>query len=111
MDNKQRIQMRIARDKAKRTYKRKQKYADADNLNKIITLQNYYQALRKCQRGVMWKNSVLRYTFHAIEEIYFTQDSLDNLIIFFNLVENAIDLMIDNFTTLPTEYLTSSDSA
>ena len=27
----------------------------ADNYDKVLTIQNYYKALIKCRKGVMWK--------------------------------------------------------
>ena len=56
-------------------YKGKDEYSDGDiedriiefikkypdNYEKVMTMQNYYGALRKCRKGVMWKGKPQKY--------------------------------------------------
>lgn len=48
---------------------RKEGNIQYDNFDNIFTYQHFYDALRKCKKGVNWKNSVQKYDQHAISEI------------------------------------------
>lgn len=48
--------------------------APYDNFDAIFTYQHFYDALRKCKKGVNWKNSVQKYDQHAISEIDMAMD-------------------------------------
>ena len=63
MNQKERIRARIERDKARRAAKKlmRDKITKADNYEKVMTMQNYYGALRKCRKGVMWKGKPQKY--------------------------------------------------
>lgn len=69
MNNYERIQARIARDKIRRQQKRRESNKEFDNFHNVIKMQNYYAALRKCKRGVSWKGTVQAYCQNAITEI------------------------------------------
>ena len=69
MDNYGRIQVRIARDKARRRAKKLRQNAEYDNFDNVIKLQNYFEALYKCRKGVGWKASVQSYTQDGLLEI------------------------------------------
>ena len=57
MNQRERIQGRIKRDKEDRAAKKAKRDEEtkADNYDKVLTIQNYYEALKKCRKGVMWK--------------------------------------------------------
>lgn len=66
MTNQERISARIERDKARRQQKKLEKNADYNDLNKIFTLKNHLEAVKICQKGVMWKASAQNYSREAI---------------------------------------------
>ena len=72
MSNEERIKRRIARSKEKRRIKHLKNQAIYGNFDSIITMQNYYDALKKCLKGVHWKPSVQKYEQHGIINIYET---------------------------------------
>lgn len=57
--------------------KRTQKNKDYDNLDTLLTMQHYIDALKKCRRCVDWKGSVQYYTQNSIELIYETISELE----------------------------------
>lgn len=78
MNNQERIQARIARDKARKAAKRKpltDKYGELEN---VITMQNLFRSLQKRKSGVMWKGSVQRFMAHAIVKLKRLKDSTLN---------------------------------
>lgn len=46
------------------------------NLEDVITYYNYFQALKKCNKGVNFKYSVQEYNIHCIERIHETINSI-----------------------------------
>lgn len=66
MTNKQRIEVRIARDKARKREKKHAHNQEADNFKNIVNHQAYVSSLKKCQKSVSYKSSVQRYTMRAI---------------------------------------------
>ena len=47
-----------------------------DNFDNVFTYQHFFEALKKCKKGVNWKNSVQKYDQHAITEITNTLEKL-----------------------------------
>lgn len=70
MDNYGRIQVRIARDKARRRAKKERMNAEYDNFDKVIRVQNYVEALNKCRKGVAWKGTVQEYLQNGVTEMH-----------------------------------------
>lgn len=77
INNRERIQARIARDKAKKLEKRKLK-AEKYNVDNIFKMQNFVDALNKCNKSVMWKGSVQKYNRYAIQNMYTTVKVIEN---------------------------------
>lgn len=76
MNNQERIQARIARDKARKAEKHKvavEKYGTFEN---VITCQNLHRSLQKRRKNVEWKGSVQAYLAHAIVKIKRAKDDL-----------------------------------
>lgn len=71
MNNNERIQARIARDKARRLEKKLKDNKDC-NIEKVLKMQNFVLSLNKCNKGVLWKGSVQKYNRYAIQNIYTT---------------------------------------
>lgn len=78
MDNYGRIQVRIARDKARRRAKKLANNAQYDNFDNVIKMQNYVEALSKCRKGVAWKGSVQDYIQNGVIEMHNTTTLLKN---------------------------------
>lgn len=78
MNNKERIQSRIARDKARRQARKEARNKDFDDYHNIIKMQNYVKALNKCKKNVSWKGTVQHYSQNAICEIDSVIKSLDS---------------------------------
>lgn len=78
MNNYERIQARIARDKIRRQKKKAEKNAQYDNFENVITMQNYVDALQKCKKNVSWKCSVQTYSANAISEINSTIQTIES---------------------------------
>ena len=53
----------------KRQKKKFDKNIEYDNFDNVFTYQHFFAALKKCKKGVNWKNSVQKYDQHAITEI------------------------------------------
>ena len=77
MNKYQRAVARVARDRERKRQKMMRLYGDTDNFDKVVTMQHYVEALKKCRKGVCWKGSVQDYSNHAIEEIREALDSLE----------------------------------
>ena len=78
MTNDERIQARIARDKLRRQKRKEERNKEFDNFQATIKMQNYFDALRKCKKGVNWKGTVQLYSQNAICEIDTVIKSLEN---------------------------------
>lgn len=78
MTNEERIKARIDRDKEKRAAKKREFLEPYDDFDKVISYQNYYDALTKCQKGVMWKGTVQKYSQNCIMKIDNTIESIKN---------------------------------
>jgi len=76
MTNKERIQARIARDKARKAEKRKPRIEKYGSFRRVISMQSFHRSLKRRRRDVMWKGSVQRYVFHAIVKMKRTKDDL-----------------------------------
>ena len=76
MNQRERIQGRIKRDKEDRVAKKAKRDEEtkADNYDKVLTIQNYYEALKKCRKGVMWKGKPQKYCQTSISRISKTFD-------------------------------------
>lgn len=79
MNKYQRAVAKVARDREAKRQKMVRLYGDTDNFEKVVTMQHYVDALKKCRKGVCWKGSVQDYSNHAIEEIRAALDSLEKL--------------------------------
>lgn len=64
--NADRIQARIARDKAKKLQKKQEQATEYGDFDKVITQQNLLKSLNKRLRGTSWKGSVQAYVSHFI---------------------------------------------
>lgn len=76
MNNRERIQARIARDKARKAAKRAKLVEKHGTLENVITCQNLHRSLRRRRKNVAWKGSVQTYLAHAIVKIKRTKDGL-----------------------------------
>ena len=76
MSNQERIQARIARDKARKAAKRQAAVEKHGTYENVITLQNLHRSLRKRRKNVEWKGSVQSYLAHAIVKIKRSKDEL-----------------------------------
>lgn len=76
MTNKQRIEVRIARDKARRREKKRTHNQESDNFQNIVNHQAYVSSLKKCQKTVSYKSSVQRYVMRAITHMDETIDTI-----------------------------------
>ena len=79
MNKYQRAKLRISKDKAIKMARQDYKNSMYGDFDKVITYQNYFEALKKCRKGVGWKGSVQCYTENAFVEISKTIDSLKAL--------------------------------
>lgn len=66
MNNRERIQARIERDKRRRAEKKAKFAAEYDCVDKIITHQHVTKCFFKCKRGVMWKGKPQVYAQHGV---------------------------------------------
>lgn len=66
MTDQERIQARIARSKARREAKRKERAEKYGKIEQVITNQTLFRSLMKRRKGTDWKQSVMDYCFHAI---------------------------------------------
>lgn len=73
-----RIRKRIERDKLRRSMKNSEFMKDYDNFDKIITYQNYYKALKECNKGVNYKRSVQEYNQNAVTEVHDTIETIED---------------------------------
>ena len=78
LNQRERIRARIERDIIRRAEKKAKKAAEADNANKVFTMQNYYNSLSKCRKGVMWKGKPQAYCNNAISNIYYTLQTVES---------------------------------
>lgn len=76
MTNRERIQARIARDKARKAEKRKTRIEQYGSSKKVISMQSFNRSLKRRRRDVMWKGSVQRYVFHGIVKMKRAKDDL-----------------------------------
>ena len=79
MNKFQRTKTRIERDKNIKAIKQENKNKTCGNFERVITYQNYLEALGKCRCGVSWKGSVQVYTENSIIEISNTIKELKSL--------------------------------
>lgn len=66
MNNRDRIQARIERDKRRRAEKKAKFAAEYDCVDKIITHQHVTKCFFKCKCGVMWKGKPQVYAQHGV---------------------------------------------
>lgn len=78
MNNNERIQARIARDKIRRQTRKETRNKGFDDYHNIIKMQNYVEALGKCKKNVGWKGTVQHYAQNAVCEIDTVVKSLDD---------------------------------
>ena len=78
MNNEERIQKRIERDKARRAAKKAQRVKEADDYNKVLTMQHYHNSLRKCRKGVMWKGKPQAYCNEGITNVLETLEIVES---------------------------------
>lgn len=78
MNNQERIQVRIARDKIRRQARKEARNKGFDDFHHTIKIQNYVVALNKCKKNVSWKGTVQHYSQNAVCEIDSVVKSLDN---------------------------------
>jgi len=76
MTNRDRIQSRIERDKARKAEKRRALIEKHGSFNNVITMQNLHRSLKRRRGNVEWKGSVQRYIQHAIVKMKRTKDDL-----------------------------------
>lgn len=76
MNNQERIQARIARDKARKAEKRKALVEKHGSFESVITNQTLHRSLKRRRKEVEWKGSVQSYLAHAIVKIKRTKDDL-----------------------------------
>jgi len=76
MSNQERIQARIARDKARKAEKRKGVIEKHGTYENVFTLQNLHRSLQKRRKNVEWKGSVQAYLAHAIVKMKRAKDDL-----------------------------------
>lgn len=76
MNNQERIQARIARDKARKAEKRKPLLEKYGTFESVMTMQNFLHSLQRRRKDVEWKGSVQTYLFHAIVKMKRTKDGL-----------------------------------
>lgn len=69
VNQRERIRARIERDKIRRAEKKKKRTENADNFEKVMTMQHYHNSLKKCRKGVMWKGKPQAYCQKAITNI------------------------------------------
>lgn len=70
MNNQQRIQLRIQRDKRRKAEKRQKRIEKYGTAKSVITNQNLLRSLQKRRQETEWKGSVQRYIQHAIIKNY-----------------------------------------
>lgn len=75
INNSERIQARIARDKIKRL-ENKNKLNELYNTGNVLTMQNFTDALNKCNKGVLWKGSVQKYNRYVIQNMFNTVSTI-----------------------------------
>lgn len=78
MNNQERIQARIARDKARKAEKRRELIEKHGTFEKVITNQTLHRSLQRRRKEVEWKGSVQSYLAHAIVKIKRAKDDLWN---------------------------------
>jgi len=80
LNQKERIRARIERDKARRAAKKalRNEKTKADDYDKVMTMQNYYGALKKCRKGVMWKGKPQKYCQTSNTQVTGTLEHIDD---------------------------------
>ena len=76
MSNNERIQARIARDKARKMEKRRALVEEHGTAARVFTMQHLFLSFRKRLRGVSWKGTVQKYAAHAIVKMKRAKDGL-----------------------------------
>ncbi len=76
MTSEERRELRYQRRKAQREEKRKSKYPDADNFDKVFSFEHLWESYKKCRKSVAWKGSVQRYIFQAPIRVIQTRNKL-----------------------------------
>ena len=69
MNNRERIQKRIERDKARREAKRKAFNSQYDDYCKVFDFEHLWESGRKCCNGVRWKASVQRWEAYLLTNV------------------------------------------
>lgn len=75
MTSEERKELRYQRRKAKRL-KKKDKYKDCFDFEKVFTYENLYKAYIKCRANVGWKSSTQKYIVQAPLNVYQTHKKL-----------------------------------
>lgn len=65
MNNYERIQKRIERDKIRRASKKSSKNREYNDMNKVFTIEHHNNAMNMCKNGVMWKATAQKYCRNA----------------------------------------------
>lgn len=76
MTSEERKELRYQRRKAKRLKKKKDKYKDCFDYEKVFTFENLYKAYIKCRANVGWKSSTQKYIVQAPLNVYQTYKKL-----------------------------------
>lgn len=75
MTSAERIQARIARDKARRALKNQIRAEKFGTLEKVMTMQHLVRSLQKRRKGTDWKGSVQTFVSHAVVKLKRLYDS------------------------------------
>lgn len=69
MSNRERIQARIERDKARKAEKKKIRAEEFGVLERVVTMQHLLESMKKRRKGTDWKGSVQSFVSHAVVKL------------------------------------------
>ncbi len=72
MTSEERHEARYQRRKAARAERKRERFADCDNFDRVFSYGNLYRAYKKCRKGVGWKASTQKYMTRAPLNVYNT---------------------------------------
>ncbi|MBQ9229092.1 MAG: hypothetical protein IJ680_03505 [Paludibacteraceae bacterium] len=78
MTSKERHEARYQRRRAQREAKKRERYGDCDDFDKVFTYANLFDAYKKSKRGVNWKASTQKFTANAALNVFRLYDTLHN---------------------------------
>ncbi|MCD7918657.1 MAG: RNA-directed DNA polymerase [Clostridiales bacterium] len=78
MTSEERHEARYQRRKAARAERKRARYADCDDFDKVFSYEHLYRAYQKCRKGVGWKASTQKYMTRAPLNVYNTYARLQN---------------------------------